>query len=229
MLRSDRATLSSSGPQAATRSQTPRRPSRPRVDEDLVRVVPMTGGADVLRPVDAVRVGHAGCHARDVDVPEVEGPVDTRVEPDGLHRLGRIVTLEEEQFDRRRMLGEQREVGPIGVRCRTQRVRSAGLRGEPPVRRGPGRRHRGCHDVAASAIGGSSSTRFAFAVFVSSATIARPFRVRASPSGLPSSRASRPRRRVRCRHRRPALRSARWTATCRSAGTAADRDRPPGR
>ena len=38
-----------------------------------------------------------------------------------------------------------------------------------------------------AAIGGSSSTRFSFAFFVSSATIARPLRVSARPSGLPSS------------------------------------------
>ena len=102
-----------------------------------------------------------GRHARDVDVPEVEGPVDARVERDGLDRLRRVVALEEQQLDRRRVLREEREVRALGVGRRAERMRAPGSDGEAAARwpcsaGAIGRRH----DVAASAIGGSSSTRF---------------------------------------------------------------------
>ena len=128
-----------------------------------------------------------GRHAVDVDVPEVEGPVDARVERDRLDRLGRVVALEDEQLDARRVPGEQREVRALGVGRRPERMRAPGSDGEATRRSVLGRGDRGGHDVAPSAIGGSRSTRFSFACLVSSATIARPLRVSARPSGLPSS------------------------------------------
>ena len=96
--------------------------------------------------------------------------------------------VEEQQLDARGVLGEEREVDAVGVGRGAERMRAAAFR---TVKRRAG----ACsvvaigdgHDVAPSAIGGSRSTRFSFASFVSSATIARPLRVRARPSGLPSS------------------------------------------
>ena len=87
-------------------------------------------------------------------------------------------------------LGEQREVRALGVGRRPERMRPPGPDREATRGSVLGRGDRGGHDVAPSAIGGSRSTRFSFASLVSSATIARPLRVSARPSGLPSSAGS---------------------------------------
>ena len=154
----------SSGPQAATRSH--RRGGRApavRVDQDLVRVEPVPLAVEVLRAVDAVGVAHPGRHPDDVDVPEVEGPVDVGVEPDRLDRRAasrgarRSAARPSSRAGRtaRSSCPRRPGVAPSGcgrpgrtVNRRARRARSA--RSSPSRVRHP-------------AIGGSSSTRFSFA------------------------------------------------------------------
>ena len=129
-LLSEWATLSS-GPQAATRSHSVEVVPRPYGSmRTLFGLNRWPGAVHVLRAVHPVGIAHPGRHPDDVDVPEVEGPVDARVELDGLDRLRRVVALEDEQLDARRVLREEGEVGALGVGRRAERMGATGPDGE---------------------------------------------------------------------------------------------------
>ena len=159
-----------------------------RVDQDLVRVEAMTLTMKVLGAVDPICIAHPGRHPGDMDVPEVEGPVGIGVEDDRLDRLGRVVTLEDQQLDAGGMAGEEREVGALAIGCRPERVRATRAHGEPTSRRVLRRRHgfrrdRVGHDAVAPALPGSSSTKSSLAMVVTGAAPALDHE-RSSPAGL---------------------------------------------
>ena len=83
--------------------------------------------ARIVRAVNAEGIVDARAATPHEDVPEVEGLVAERIEPDGLDRLDGRGAIEQQQDDLGRRLREQREIDAPGTRRRTRRMRGARL------------------------------------------------------------------------------------------------------
>src|SRR6516162_10482846 len=92
------------------------------VNQDLVAVETKPSAAEVLRPVDAVRIMSARLEASDVDVPEKESLVFRGLELDNLDWLDVILPNEEKQLDAYRVPREDGEIHSLLIDGGAQRV-----------------------------------------------------------------------------------------------------------